>query len=160
MPAASQLSAPLQNSPSAHDVPAATGVWTQPLTGSQLSSVHALPSSHDSGVLVQLPTGSQTSSVQTSPSSQTSGVPAWQLPRPSQVSWPLQVSPSSHEAPAPSGVPACHVPATSHVSAPLQISPSSHDVPEASGVLEQPVTGSQTSTVQALESSQTSGVPV
>ena len=62
------------------------------------------------------------------------GAPLWQDPTPSQVSVPLQMSPSSHDVPEGSGVPAWQEPAPSQVSAPLQNTPSSHDVPEGSGV--------------------------
>jgi len=45
-----QVSLPLQTLPSPHEVPLATGVFTQPATGLQLSEVHALPSLQSSGV--------------------------------------------------------------------------------------------------------------
>ena len=48
----------------------------------------------------QRPTGSQVSCVHACPSSQTSGTPASQVPAPSHVSSPLQTSPSGHGVPA------------------------------------------------------------
>ena len=133
-PAPSHVSSPLHRSSSAHAVPAATGVWLTPVVGSQLSAVHALPSST------------------------TSGVPDWQLPAPSHVSSPLHRSPSAHAVPTGTGVwltpvagsqlsavhgfpssttgggPATHVPVALHVSSPLQRSPSGHAVPSGTGV--------------------------
>ncbi len=79
-PAPSQVSKPLQNRPSSHDVPAVTGSFMQPPTGSQLSKVQELKSSHCSGEL------------------------DWHDPAPSQVSAPLHTSPSSHDVPAVTGV--------------------------------------------------------
>jgi hypothetical protein len=45
-----QVSAPLQTVVSAHGVPLANGVVKQPMSGSQLSVVHTLPSLHTGGV--------------------------------------------------------------------------------------------------------------
>ena len=45
-PLLSQVSAPLQALPSLHEVPDATLVLVHPVTGSQASVVHGLPSSH------------------------------------------------------------------------------------------------------------------
>ena len=45
-PAPSQVSTPLQALPSLHEVPVATLVLEQPVTGSQASLVHGLASSH------------------------------------------------------------------------------------------------------------------
>ena len=73
-----QVSAPLQTSPSAQEVPSATGVFWHPSTASQESAVQGLPSSQFSGV----------------PAVQ---VPAW------QVSDPLQTSPSAQDAPSATG---------------------------------------------------------
>jgi hypothetical protein len=51
-----QVSAPLQTSPSAHEVPLATAVAVQPVAALQPSVVHGLPSLHVSGVpAVQAP---------------------------------------------------------------------------------------------------------
>ena len=58
MPFTSQVSVPLQRSASAHEVPEATGVFTQPLIWSQLSAVHGLPSSQVRGAPVQVKVGS------------------------------------------------------------------------------------------------------
>jgi uncharacterized membrane protein len=74
-----QVSMPLQTSPSVHDVPFVTGVFWQPIIGSQVSAVQTFPSSQASGV----------------PAVQT---PAWQL------STPLQTSPSEHVVPSRTGV--------------------------------------------------------
>jgi hypothetical protein len=69
-----QVSLPLHTSPSAHEVPCATGVFVHPKMGSQASVVHVLPSL------------------------QSSAVPAEQMPL-WQVSLPLHSSPSLHEVP-------------------------------------------------------------
>lgn len=45
VPPPSHSSRPLQTFPSEQDVPAETGRWRTPVTGSQLSAVHGLPSS-------------------------------------------------------------------------------------------------------------------
>jgi hypothetical protein len=74
-----QVSSPLQTLPSGHAVPLSTGVFTQPVTGSQLSLVQTLPSLQLMGV----------------PTVQT---PAW------QVSSPLQTLPSVHDDPLGTGV--------------------------------------------------------
>src|SRR5690606_36602388 len=132
---------------------AATGSLLTPATGSQLSTVHALPSSI------------------------VGAVPASQVPAPLHVSLPWRTSPSAHVVPearstcitAKSGAhessvhglasstvgasPLSQLPAPSHVSAPLQASPSAHDVPAATGSLLTPATGSQLSVVHALPSS-------
>ena len=44
-PVALQISLPLQALASAHEVPAATGVWLTPVDGPHASAVHGLPSS-------------------------------------------------------------------------------------------------------------------
>jgi hypothetical protein len=152
-----QVSVPLQTLPSLQTVPLSTGVLAQPVTGSQLSVVHTLPSV------------------------QSRAVPAVHTP-PWQVSAPLQTSPSGHAVPFTTavfvqpktgsqlsvvhtllssqlrGVPAVHTPLW-HVSAPLQTSPSAHEVPLSTGVFWQPEAGSQLSVVQTLPSSQLRGVP-
>ena len=80
VPLALQVSAPLHALPSEQEVPAATGACTTPRVGSQLSLVHALPSSVEGGV------------------------PATQAPLALQVSAPLQAFPSEHDAPAAAGL--------------------------------------------------------
>jgi hypothetical protein len=70
------VSSPLQALPSEHDVPAATGVCTQPPFASQLSAVQGWWSS------------------------QSSRGPAAQTPAPSHCSAPLHASPSEQEVPA------------------------------------------------------------
>jgi hypothetical protein len=80
VPAASQSSVPLQTSLSAQLVPAAIGSFCTPLTGSQLSAVHGLPSSGSRGAL------------------------GWQPPVASQSSVPLQTSLSAQLVPAVTGV--------------------------------------------------------
>src|SRR5215468_94231 len=99
-----QVSAPLQASPSEHAVPSVTAGCSQPFTASQVSVVHGLLS--------------------------------------------LQLS----------GVPGAQVPA-SQVSAPLQTSPSEHAVPSGTAGCWQPFTASQVSVVHGLLSLQLSGVP-
>src|SRR5438552_6788972 len=74
-----QVSSPLQTLPSEQEAPSGTGVSLHPEAGSQESVVQALPSL------------------------QTSGVPAAQRPC-SQVSLPLQASPSEQEVPSATGV--------------------------------------------------------
>jgi hypothetical protein len=118
---ATQVSAPLQGSPSSHD--AATGECTQPLVESHASAVQTLRSSQSRSVAtMQIPcwqrpplhaspvlhgpafgacaqplAGSHESSVHTLLSSQSRGVPAVQAPS-AQISVPSQASPSAHEA--------------------------------------------------------------
>jgi hypothetical protein len=152
-----QVSSPLQTVASAHDEPLATGVFWQPVAGIHVSVVQTLLS-------LQL-----------------SGVPAVQVPL-WHVSAPLQRSLSGHAVPFAtgvkvhpvaglhasavhallslqvSGVPEVHVPLW-QVSSPLHTLPSVQDEPFATGVLAQPVAALQESAVQALPSSQLSGVP-
>jgi hypothetical protein len=82
---------PLHTSPSSHEVPSATGSWSTPLTGSQLSAVQGLSSSRVGGVPATLPDAASQGSVPVHalPSSQLSGVPASQEPAPSQTSAPF-----------------------------------------------------------------------
>ncbi|XXY47146.1 hypothetical protein WME91_44800 [Sorangium sp. So ce269] len=80
VPAPSQDSAPLHTLLSAHGVPSGAGVWIGPITTSQASMVHGLPSST------------------------MGGVPAAHVPAPSHVSSPLHASPSAHGDPAGAGV--------------------------------------------------------
>ena len=132
-------------------------VVKHPVTGSQASLVHRLPSLHTSGV----------------PNAHS---PLW------QVSLPLQMLPSLHEVPLMSGTfaqpvagsqvsvvqgleslqtggaPSVHTPLW-QVSLPLQRSPSGQSVPFNTGGFSQPKTGSQESLVHTLASSQSSGVP-
>src|SRR5262249_55554478 len=112
-----------------HVVPSGRLVCVTPVIGSQESAVHVLPSST------------------------VGGVPAMQLPKPLQVSSPLQTVPSAHDVPAVAFSPGWQAPAPSQVSAPLQRLPSSHDVPLGAGSFEQnPVEPrlTQASTVHAL----------
>jgi hypothetical protein len=74
-PAPLQRLMPLQALPSSQVMPAATGWWTAPFTGSQESAVQGLPSSMVAGV----------------PFAQ---VPAWQVSRPSQTVALSQLVPS------------------------------------------------------------------
>jgi hypothetical protein len=152
------VSLPLHTVPSAHELPFATAVFWQPVTGLQLSVVQTLPS-------LQL-----------------SGVPAVHVPF-WQVSTPLHTVPSAHDVPFAtaafwqplaalqesmvhglpslqlSGVPVVQVPFR-QVSAPLHTVPSAHDVPFVTAVCWQPRTGSQVSVVHGLPSSQLSGAPL
>ena len=158
-PLALQASLPLQTLPSAQDVPVETGVCVTPLTESQASVVHGLPSSV------------------------VSGVPGIQEPDPLHVSAPLQILASAQDVPAstalcvtpltesqlsevqglPSsnvgGVPRTQVPPALQVSLPLQALPSEQGVPTATGLCATPVTGSQLSAVQGFWSSIVNGVP-
>jgi hypothetical protein len=70
-----QVSPPLHTLASLHEVPFSTGVLAQPVAASQLSAVHTLPSL------------------------QSSALPGVHTPL-SQVSFPLQTSPSAHEEPS------------------------------------------------------------
>ena len=113
-----------------------TGVWVQPLCGSQASAVHTRPSSHTGGTpLPQPDAGVQVSTpLQAFPSSQVGGVPAVQVcDVRSQVSTPLQALPSSQAA------------------LPVQ--------QPATGVCVHPVSGTQASLVQKTPSSQLGGEP-
>jgi hypothetical protein len=131
------VSAPLQASPSEHDVPFATAACVQPVAGLQPSVVQALPSS------------------------QFGGVPTWHVPA-WHVSAPLQASPSEHDVPFAT-VGFWQTPAlqTSLVQGllSLQSAATLHDWQPAIGVWLQPVTGLHASVVQALLSLQLSGVP-
>jgi hypothetical protein len=152
-----QVSSPLQTSPSAHGVPFATGVFVQPVSGSQVSVVQTLLSSQLSGApAVQTPAWQVSSPLQRSPS--VHGVPfatgVLEHPKMGSQLSVVQTLPSSQS----SGVPAVQAPAW-QVSSPLQTSPSAHGVPLSTGVLAQPATGSQLSLVQPLPSLQLSGVP-
>ena len=79
-PIALQISLPLQALASAHEVPAATGVWLTPVDGLHASAVHGLLSSI------------------------TGAAPAIQAPDPLQASLPLHKLASAHEVPAATGV--------------------------------------------------------
>ena len=143
-----QVSVPLQRFASAQEVPFVTGMFLQPVAGSQESVVQELlslqfgaapatqlPFEHVSFPLQKFPSGqavplarfvcvqprvmSQASVVQGFRSSQSSGAPGMQKP-------PWQIS------------------------APLQRFPSEHDVPLATTVFEQPVIGLQASVVQGF----------
>src|SRR5688572_16289526 len=133
-PEALQDSVPLQGSASEQAVPAASGAWLTPATGSQASSVHGLASSTVGGVpAVQAPellqasaplqrfaseqavpaatgawltpvTGSQASAVQRLASSVVRGVPGLHAPMPSQASAPLQTVASTQLVPAETGM--------------------------------------------------------
>src|SRR6266704_366654 len=134
----------LQTLPSEQEAPSGTGVALHPEAGSQESVVQALPSL------------------------QTSGVPAAQRPC-SQVSLPLQASPSEQEVPSATGVwmqplgpqesavqgllssqlrgvPGVQVPVR-QVSSPLQTLPSEQEAPSGTGVALHPEAGSQESVV-------------
>jgi hypothetical protein len=152
-----QVSAPLQASPSLHELPFGAVACWQPDTGSQVSVVH----------------GFESSQLGTLPAVQP---PAW------QVSAPLQALPSLHELPfgalacwqpAPGlqvsvvhgfessqfgAVPGVQAPAW-QVSAPLQVLPSVHEVPSVTLACWQPVAGAQVSVVHGFESSQFGAVP-
>src|SRR5262249_44667915 len=117
-----------------HESPAMAFAWVHPDVGSHASVVHGLVSAHESAV------------------------PVVQVPAPSQVSWPLQRSASSHDEPAvafecahpvvesqlsvvhgfaslqSSALPARHEPDASQVSAPLQALLSLQLVPLGAGV--------------------------
>src|SRR5262249_33831370 len=133
------------------------------------------------GMLWQPVTGSQVSAVQALPSLQFGAAPGAQSPA-WHVSAPLQTVASAQAVPSatltclqpvtgsqlsvvqglPSlqlrAVPAAHTPPW-QVSAPLQTFPSLHAVPFSRGGFAQPVTGSQLSAVQGFESSQLMGGP-
>ena len=158
-PAPLQSSVPLHRSASAHEVPAETGLWATPVTGSQLSAVHALPSST------------------------MGGVPALQLPAPLQISLPLQAFASLQLVPAETGtcatplaalqlsavhgfassttggVPGWHIPLALHSSVPSQALPFAQDVPAATGTWATPAAGVQLSAVHGLPSSIGGAVP-
>ena len=112
LPSSQLRAAPVQT-PSEHMSPvvqafpssqgAVFGVLTQPVAGSQESSVHGLPSSQLSGAPAQTPSEHMSPVVQAFPSShmvpEGKAVPATQVPDDrSQLSTPVQASPSSHSA--------------------------------------------------------------
>jgi hypothetical protein len=157
-PEASHVSLPLQRSKSLQLEPAVRGVWATPLVGSQLSSVHGLPSSTVTGVpAVQLPLWQVSAPLQRLASAQlvpsTAGV--WVTPSVGEQASVLQGLPSSTLRVDP----AVHVPETSQVSLPLQALPSLHDVPAATGVCVTPLAASQASVVQGLPSSTVGAAP-
>ena len=143
--------------------------------------MHGSASSQRSGSVRQPVAGSQLSVVQALPSSQTRAAPRVQVPL-WQVSAPLQRLPSLHDVPLAtgavwqpvaglqvsvvqglpslqvSGVPAVQVPPW-QVSAPLQRLPSVHEVPFVTAVFWQPVAGLQLSAVHGLPSLQVRAVP-
>jgi hypothetical protein len=132
------VSAPLQTDPSGHGVPFETATCWQPITGSQLSVVHELPSS------------------------QLSAAPGVQTP-PWQVSAPLQTVLSAHDVPFATVV-FWQMPALQtsfvHGFESLQSDWIVHGMQPAIGVWLHPVTASHASTVHALLSLQSSAVPV
>ena len=96
----------MQKAPSSHAVPSGWVGWVQ-LPPEHTSAVHVLPSSvHDPVrfVKTQPLTGSQVSVVHSLPSLQTRGPPGWQVPDPSQLSPIVQALLSLQEVPAPAGV--------------------------------------------------------
>jgi hypothetical protein len=65
------VSAPLQNTPSSHEVPLAAAVCMQPTPGMQTPTVHGSPSSHSASFgTFSHPSGPHESAVHAIPSSQ------------------------------------------------------------------------------------------
>src|SRR5689334_8940601 len=144
---------------------------------SQVSDVHALPSSQSASTLqhpatagkAQVPSGSvQPSVVQASPSSQTTGAPAWHTPvAVSQVSRPSHATRSSQSASRvqhPETVELTHAPVSSFALAShrsvVHTMPSSQLGADPATVTQSPVVKSQCSTPsQNCPSSQVFGVP-
>jgi hypothetical protein len=127
----------LHTVPSSHEIPFGRSVCWQPLAGLQESMVHGFVSS------------------------QSGSVPPVQMPE-MHVSTPLQAFPSEHEVPFPSTV-FWHAPPTQasavHGFASLQSPLPLHGWQPRIGAWVHPLTGLQASVVQALPSSQSSGVP-
>src|SRR5438128_6343968 len=147
-----QVSVCVQASPSSQD--AVFGVCTQPVAGSQLSSVHPLLSSQfRGGPPTHSPSLQVSSVVQALPSSQGSVFGTWRQPSCGSQLSSVQPLWSSHEGAAP-GV---HWLST-QVSKPLQKLPSSQSAPLtqqfAMGVCVQPTPVTQESAVQNTWSSQ------
>jgi hypothetical protein len=152
-------SAVVQRFPSLHAVPFAAGTLVQvPVPGLQLSVVQGSASSQTTGVPAQVPATHWSPVVQRVPSVQAvpfaTGVLAHAPVTGLQPSV-VQALPSSQATAVPVQVP------PAHWSAVVQRLPSLHAVPFAAGRLVQvPVPMLQASIVQALPSSQTTGVPV
>jgi hypothetical protein len=161
-PAAVQASPVVQTLPSLHIVPAATGVFWQPVRMSQLSAVQGLPSSQlraDPGVQVPAMQASiPRVPVHALPSSQTApsgkGVLAAQPVAGSHAGSIVHGLPSVQVRAMPGAqTPARHMSAPI---APVHALPSQLAGPSATGRLLQPVTTSQLSVVQAFMSLQLS----
>jgi hypothetical protein len=132
-----QVSSPLHTLASGHGVPFATAACWHPLTGLHVSFVHGFRSSQEIGE------------------------PGVQMPE-VHVSSPLHTLPSEHVVPfATTGF--WHTPALQtsfvHGFESLQSAGTLHDWQPAIGVWMQPLSALQESVVQALPSSQLSGVP-
>jgi hypothetical protein len=144
-----QVSLPLHRLPSVHDVPLGReGCW-HPVTGLQLSVVHALPSLQTRGVPpAQKPLWQVSSPLQTLPSvhdEPSASAVCWQPATGSQLSVVHEF-----ESPQARGAPAVHEPLW-QVSLPLQTLPSAHDEPFGrAGLLHAPP--EHTSLVQGLPS--------
>jgi hypothetical protein len=110
-PVALHVSSPLQTFESEQGVPAATNTCVTPDTGSQLSVVHGFPSVIENRGRLQ-------------------------TPAPSQVSTPLQASPSEQDVPAARMTPGMQVPFASQSSLPLHGLKSEQDEPTGAVGLE------------------------
>jgi hypothetical protein len=152
-----QVSAPLHTVLSAHDVPLATAVLTQPEVGLQVSVVQTLESLQLRGVpAVQVPLWQVSAPLHTLVSAQ--AVPSGRAVLAQPVVTLHESVVQTLESSQLRGVPALQMPLW-QVSSPLQTLPSLHAVPFSTGVLLQPKVGLQESVVQTLESLQLSGEP-
>jgi hypothetical protein len=145
-----QVSPDVQASPSSQA--AVLLALTQPVAGSQESSVHGLPSSHTTGVPEHDPPEHTSEAVQALPSSQAAVLFAFTQPVAGSHESSVQTLPSSQSG----GAPPTHDPPL-QVSTVVQASPSLHAAVLLA--LTQPVAGSQESSVQTLLSSQFSAGP-
>jgi hypothetical protein len=129
------------------------GVYVQPLSATQTSSVQGLPSSQPTGTPgVQLPLPQMSLAVQALLSSQGAWLSEVTQPWPGSHASSVQTLPSSQVM----GAPALHAP-------PSQMSPTVHAFPSEQGALfavnVQPVSGAQASSVQMFPSSHGSAGP-
>src|SRR3990172_3473892 len=147
----SQASPVVQASPSMQG--AVLFTWTQPVAGSQLSSVHTLPSSQSgAGPPTQIPPAQASLEVQASPSLQDEVLFGWTQPRAGSQLSSVQTFPSSQMRAGPP----THVP-PAQASPVVQASPSLHGAVLFTWA--QPVAGSQPSSVHTLPSSQLGAGP-
>ena len=153
-----QVSETVQASPSLQTVPAATRLYWQPLTGSQVPLVHGLSSSQETAAPPHTPPWQVSGEVQALSSSQALPLaltgslhsPVRGSQAPASWHWSLAAH-TTGSAPA-------HWPPT-QVSNWVHRSPSSHPVPLGSESKTQPCCGSQVSTVHSLPSSHTGAGP-
>jgi hypothetical protein len=155
-----QSSVPSHAFPFEQLVPAATGVWLTPVTGSHSSAVHGFSSSVDAGEpATHAPDWHESATVHASSSEHAEPfgfagfeqTPVAGLHVPASWHWSSAVQTT--------GVPSVQTPEALQVSAPSQASESAQLVPVATGVWVTPATASQASVVHGFPSSVDGGVP-